>query len=82
MNNNKGKIKEIVLENNKEDEILEVKDIIFNINQKIPDYILNNNTLFYKTKYYSQTELDLQLHEIYTGSIYNFQLYPTNIISI
>ena len=55
MNNNKEKIKEIVLENNKEDEILEVKDIIFNINQKIPDYILYNNRLFYKTKYYSQT---------------------------
>ena len=54
-NNNNEKNTEIVLDKKKEDEILELKDLIFVINKKTPDYILYNNRIFYKAKYYSKT---------------------------
>jgi len=42
-------------DNDKENEILEVKDNIYDINYKTPKFILYNNRIFYKDNYYSKS---------------------------
>ena len=54
-NINNEKNSEKIIDNDKENEVLEVKDNIYDINYKTPKYILYNNRIFYKDNYYSKS---------------------------